>query len=156
MTTPRRNVGPYPRWYLSLLSVCLLVAGVAFVIAAVGYLTNARQDTESREEFASLSADNARLIGCLDEYAAESTATSRAVRESSVDLADATTARDVALDAVFVVIATDPENEPRLTKTFGRLLATNAALVEAQADLARVRAQNPVPDAPSTFCGDDR
>lgn len=154
MTTVTTDAGRrFPVWYLVYMTVIGLVVVALMVIAVEGIQTNNRQDASAAAANKARDAESARLLACFDDYAAASASTSQAVRDASVVLADATTMRDVALDAIFRYIATDPaEDTPRGARLFGQLLSSNAALVDAQAELARVRADNPVPDAPSTFC----
>lgn len=148
--TPDRR---FPVWYLLYMTGIGIIVVALMVIAVQGIQTNNRQDAAAAAANSARDTESSRLLACFDEYAAASAATSQAVRDASVSLADATTARDVALDALFRYIATDPPpDSPTGVRLFGRLLASNAALVAAQADLAQVRADNPVPDPPSTFC----
>ena len=125
---------------------CFLIA----IGAIVGTYFNYQIQAEEQERRASAIAS---ILSCFDDYASASATTSQAVRDASVKVSEATTDRDVALDRLFVYIATDPpEGTPQGRDIFGRLLDSNAELVKAQRMLATVRAENPVPDPPSTFC----
>lgn len=136
----------YPKWAPIMVVVSLFVATLASI--GVVWLTRVQGDEQERR-----AAAISELQGCFDTYAKRSTASSQAVREASVRLSDATTSRDVALDKLFRYIATRPaEDDPEGIRLFGILLATNADLVASQANLANVRADNPVPEPPSSFC----
>lgn len=136
----------YPKYAPIMVAFSLLTACLASV--GVLWLTKVQGDEQERR-----AEDIAGLQACFDTYAKRSSQTSKAVRDASVEVSDATTARDVALDAVFQFIGTEPaEDDPRGVRLFGVLLGTNANLVASQAHLANVRADNPVPDPPSSFC----
>lgn len=153
MTTNADAGRRFPVWYLVYMAGVGVIVVALMIVAVEGIQTNNRQDAESAAANKARDAESARLLECFDEYAAASASTSKAVREASVVLADATTERDVSLDALFRYIATDPaEDSPVGVRLFSRLLASNAELVNAQAELAQVRVENPVPEAPSTFC----
>lgn len=136
----------YQKWAPGMVAFSLITACCASV--GVLWLTKVQGDEQERRSEAI-----SGLQSCFDTYAMQSSATSKAVREASVEVSIATTERDVALDAIFAYIATDPaDNDPRGIRLFTDLLGTNAELVASQAELAKVRAENPVPDPPSTFC----
>lgn len=136
----------YPRFAPALATLTLVIAS----IASIGVFILTRVQGAEQERRATAISD---LQKCFDTYASRSASTSKAVRDASSEVSDATTARDVALDALFRYIATDPaEDTPRGVRLFAKLLATNADLVSSQANLAQVRADNPVPDPPSSFC----
>lgn len=136
----------YARFAPLIVIFCLLISTCAAV--GVLWLTKVQGDEQEKR------ADGFRgLQQCFDTYATKSSLTSQAVRDASADVSVATTQRDVALNAVFRYIATEPaEDDPVGVRLFAALLDSNTELVRTQAELAKVRRLNPVPDPPSTFC----
>lgn len=133
--------------------VVAVLALIGITVATAATITNGRQDAERSAENKARDQQTSALLDCFDEYAAASATTSKAVREASVVVADATTARDEALQTLLDYIATEPiDGTTRGAALFATVLKTNASLVQAQADLAQVREDNPVPSEPSSFC----
>lgn len=144
-----------PRWRRAYERIApLLVILCLVTVLVVSIATFALQQAQNRDR-RERQQETAGLLKCFDEYASASAATSKAVRTVASAASESTTTRDMALDAIFQYLATDPpENDPKGVALFTALLTANADLVEAQLDLAKVRDENPVPDAPSTFCAD--
>jgi uncharacterized membrane protein YccC len=142
---------PFPRWYMYLSSVVGIIAAVGLVLGVIGVYVNSQQDKE-----------NARLLACLDQYASSSSSSSIAVREASVRKDAATAERDDALNVegrafqrlVEHIVAQDAT--PADVKVLAVALQHRADAAEkldrAQAELDKVRKDNPVPPPPSKFC----
>lgn len=150
-------VAPFPRWFM-----WYVVILSAFALAGLGlgvngiYVDKAQNEADAAAN-AARDAETSRLLDCFDAYAAESSATSKAVRDAAVLVDQSQTVRDKALDEMFKYFATDPpENDPVGVDLFLELLGANAELVTAQAHLDQVRKENPVPDRPSVFCDLDK
>lgn len=134
-----------------------ILAGIAAllvplcVMTTVATLDNWRQDNERD-----------KLLGCFDQFAAASSASSKAVRVASAAKDVATTNRDNALNAegrAFQRVTDgllDKSVTPADIKALNDALADRndaaAALDDAQDALDKAREDNPIPDPPSVFC----
>lgn len=136
----------YTRWAPAMVIACIATVVLVTIGTYSNYAT-LEADRQSREK------DNARLLGCFDEYASASAATSKAVRVATVAVDQARVRRDRALQVMLEFIATNPPaGDPRGARLFAVVLAANSGLVTAQTELDKVRRDNPVPDPPSEFC----
>lgn len=147
--------GWYARWAPIVVSIVALVAVVGVITGTTATITNGRQDAQAN-------AQSAAVQKCFDRYAQAQSASSKAVREASVAKDEAQSARDDALNAegrafkrVVKKIIADTLTPADVQWLYDTLDARDAAgrrLDRAQAELDKARAENPVPNAPSTFC----
>lgn len=129
-----------------------IAAAAGIWVGAAATITNGRQDEA-----------NAKLLGCLNSYAALSSTGNRLIRDATVARDVATVNRDEALDvegAAFLRFVLDlragkvtsaAQLDDLIDSLRGRAAAASA-LEEAQAHLDQVRRNNPVPDPPAVFC----
>lgn len=167
----RWRVESYPRLGPLIMLFCIFVSTSAAV--GVFWLTKVQGDEQQRR------ADAIRgLQDCFDTYATRSAVTSKAVRDAAELVSDAQAgeARAAVTEALVDVEWTNAlvsglafqgqEESPEAVAIVEGFLTTTrelqaakegqaeaeAKLVEAQENLTKVRAENPVPDPPSTFC----
>lgn len=134
----------YDRWAPLFVTLTAILAVVGIWIGTAATITNARQD-------ASNDAATKAVQRCFDRYAQAQSMASKAVRVATAAKDEATADRDRALQALTdSLIAQRPTEDIRAI--LADLDATGVRLVEAQVDLNKARAENPIPDAPSEFC----
>lgn len=165
------RVDTYPRIGPIIMLFCIAVSSVAAV--GVFWLTKVQGDEQDRR-----AAAIRGLQSCFDTYATRSAVTSKAVRDAAelVSDAQASEARAAVTEALVDVEWTNAlvtglafqgeEESAEAAAIVESFLATTrelqaakegqaeaeAELVDAQENLTKVRAENPVPDPPSTFC----
>lgn len=151
--------------YMPALVLFLFIASFAGIVVGVfGIYQNNRQDAEAAVANAARDQAQAELLDCFDEFASELAGSLPPVRAASSERDDATGARDDALQLfvdVLIDAVADPKPTPeaeaaqleRFADAVTALDETGTALDEAQTRLERVRAENPYPPPPSTFCG---
>lgn len=128
---------------------------VALLFAVNGTLVNGRQDDERAASDKAVDATTTELLRCFDEWSGASFSTSKAVRDASVKVADATEVRDRALMMASRGFASaidgtvDPVNLRIVLETLGD---AGQELRQASRELSKVRVENPVPAPPSSFC----
>lgn len=158
----RPNQFPLPRWFLIYVAVITAVAVVSLVVGVVGTFANQRQDAQQAADQAERDKDTKALLECFDKFARQSSLSSSAVREASVEKDAATAARDDALDqegrAFLVVIdklladEVTPQDVQALRDSLQARADAAERLDKAQRTLDEAREANPVPSPPSTFC----
>lgn len=145
----------YDKWAPLMVTAVALLALVGIWIGTSATITNGRQDARDN-------AATEKVQACFDRYAEAQSASSQAVRDASAakDVAEAQFNRALNAEGRAFKALTDELLADNLTeKDVQRLRDTLAdrdeagqAVVRAQADLDRARAENPVPEAPSKFC----
>lgn len=155
----RKVVTVYNAWYYRrapvLVTAVALVALIGLWIGAAATITNAQQDRRAE-------ARDTAVQKCFDRWADAQSASSSAVREASVQKDQATKLFNQALNdegAAFKALVhklrkqtVEASDVQRLYRTLARRDRAGRAVERAQEALDRARAENPVPDAPSTFC----
>lgn len=170
----------YNRWGPVIMGICLVIGATAAVLGVIGIYTNGQQDAAAAaankvrdQQNAAVLASQQELLACFDRYASAQSTGSKEVREASQAKDDAAAELNAALsdegDAFLQLttllgrsLAGDQIEPDRWTAVVHRLESTlqarqeaNAAVIAAQAALDTARAENPVPDPPSEFCGSD-
>lgn len=149
-----------------------LVAAIAMVVAASAAVTNGQQDRRDARDSAArdaqvmaVQAAQQKLLECFDRYAAVSSTSSKEVRDASVQ-------KDDAMSGFFTTLGVEGRAFKRVThriltsdvtaadvRHLDHALALRAhaqlLLEQAQDALDQARADNPIPDPPSEFCGSD-
>lgn len=144
----RNLANAYVRWYSRsapvVVTAVAILALVGIWIGAAATVTNGNQDRRA-------DAASRAVQRCFDRYAQAQSASSKAVREASVVKDEATAERDRALQTLTDSLITKAPSE-HIRSILAELDAAGVALVAAQVQLDKARAENPVPDAPSEFC----
>jgi hypothetical protein len=153
-----------------IVGVMFLLTLVSVIVGVAGVFENNRQDANASAANKTRDEQNARvlaaqqhLLDCFDQYAKASSSSSSRIRVATIAKDVATAERDVTLNAEGVaflhfvrLIANGQANGIQDIRPLEDALAARAKagrkLERAQAELDRVRAANPVPPPPSTFC----
>ncbi|GAA4120437.1 hypothetical protein GCM10022215_24060 [Nocardioides fonticola] len=128
--------------------VCVFVATCSSIGTFAVYRTQAEEATRRVQAIAGIQQ-------CFDEYAAASSATSKAVRRASVAVSEATAKRDAALNRWAGTVLAFIGGRTDLDDVMAAITAFTAAghRLDVAADrLDLVRETHPVPDPPSSFC----
>jgi hypothetical protein len=169
----RKAVSAYSTWYYrrapALVTGVAIVALIGIWLAAAATITNGRQDARA-------DARDSAVQRCFDRWADAQSASSSAIRDASIVKDEATAKKDEAsrrfnkalndegqafkaLVRKILVRDMEPADVRRLYDTLderdrlGRVVEdAQAELAKAQRKLSKAREENPVPDAPSTFC----
>lgn len=152
----------YARWDALVVTVIAITAAVGILIGASAMVTNGQQDRRADAAEAARDAAFKQVQKCFDKYAADQSASSIAVREATVLKDEATKVFNQALNdegaafkrLVKKILAQDvqPRDVKRLYETLDARDRAGRAVEEAQRGLDKAREENPVPEAPSTFC----
>lgn len=146
---------PSPRAGLVYVSAMVTAIAVLYIAAVVGVFTDRAQNKEQD-----------RLLACFDKYASSSSEASKEIRVASASVSEAQSneARKSVVWTNLLVRGLSLEGEdgtPEARKIIFQfatatteLRKAQSALVDAQVQLADVRAENPVPDPPSQFCNE--
>lgn len=155
----RKAVTAYNTWYYRrapvLVTAVAVLALVGIWLAASATITNGQQDRRAE-------ARDTAVQRCFDRWADAQSASSSAVREASIVKDEATKVFNQALNdegQAFKVLVrrilredVDDSDVQRLYRTLARRDRAGRAVERAQVELDKVRAENPVPQAPSKFC----
>lgn len=172
-STMRKAVSAYSSWYYrrapALVTAVAVVALIGIWLAAAATITNGQQDRRAE-------ARDGAVQRCFDRWADAQSASTSAVRDASVVKDEALAKKEAASRhfnkalndegqafkaLVRKILAQDvePADVKRLYDTLDDRDRLGRVVERAQADLARAqrkldkaRTENPVPDAPSTFC----
>lgn len=151
-------------------AVCLVIGVLGVLIGTSATLTNNQQQADFRAEQARRNSENAAvlsaqqtLLDCFDAYAAASSSSSKAVRVASVAKDEATAEFNRTLNVEGLAFkrliggildeSTTPADVRNLYDTLDARAKAGRQLDHAQDALDKARAENPIPDPPSEFCG---
>lgn len=147
--------GWYERWAPLVVTVVAVLAVVGIWMGTAATITNAAQDRRA-------DARDTAVQKCFDRWADAQSSSTAAVREASIVKDEATKVFNQALNdegrAFKALVANlrkrtvEPHQVQRLYRTLARRDRAGRAVERAQLVLDRVRADNPVPQAPSKFC----
>lgn len=147
-----------------LLIVCALVLAIGAVTGTyVNDRADRRRDHAITEANSARIQDNADLLACFDKFATALAGGLPPVRDASAARDDARAAWEDASNAVSKAIEAalaraasgqpvDGSQVPVILGAFHDLDTASAALHKANTNLDQVRAANPYPPPPSTFC----
>jgi hypothetical protein len=172
-STMRKVVTVYNAWYYrrapALVTGVAVIALIGIWLAAAATITNGQQDRRA-------DARDTAVQRCFDRWADAQSASTSAVREASVTKDQATAEKDAAnrrfnkalndegqafktLVRKILSQSVEPVDVKRLYDTLDArdrlgkdVEVAQAKLAKAQRKLDRARKDNPVPEAPSTFC----
>lgn len=155
----RKVVTAYNAWYYRrapvVVTAVAMLALVGIWLGAAATITNGQQESRANLR-------DSAIQKCFDRYASAQSASSSAVRDASIVKDEATRKFNQALNdegqafkrLVRKILAdrVQPADVQRLYETLAARDRAGRAVERAQAELDKVREENPVPDAPSEFC----
>lgn len=132
-------------WLMLLIGI---VAAIGIWVGASATITNARQDAQSRAETQVRDQQQRALLDCFDDFASQLAGGLPPVREASAVRDDALAKALGSLSSGLVKVQQGGVTPDELAE----IIDDFAKYQRAADDLTEVRAENPYPPAPSTFC----